>query len=823
MNDLNSSISEEFVFTMIFPQVPKNPWNPNLEIIFILQGEGVLYTGKNNSVYTVCEKDIFVMNPFELYTLNLKPDALALSLSIPPSFVSIFYSGIPACEINCHSYQFDKTRQKDFDIIRKDLAHAFQTQYKNKNPIPVLLRSRIGVLLGNLIKNFGIQKSSHSEYVRENYSSLRTATDFIHHNYQNEIALRDLAKATYLSTSYISHMFQKQLGQTFTSYLSNVRLTHAIPLLDRGISVTEVAEKSGFPSSNAFINGFKKRYGMTPGHYKKQMPISALPTKSQSEETENFSHAFSSLMEYADTPEVHSVPKEHFDKSEISCDILQCGQTLQHKWRTFINAGYAKDLFNINIQNQIRQAQKEIGYKYIRCKGYLDDDMMVCMPSLQGTPVYNFVYVDEAIDFIVSLGALPWIEIGHMPAILAKTPKTRFMRPSIISMPHKADSWLGLVEALLQHLNNRYGESVINKWLFTPLFSPAFSMWGWFTMSEYMPLYSGSHQIIRQYAPAAKIISAPTSMSIDEVSESFWEGCAKANCLADIAAFNVYHNIDPEEEGTGLRLRAEEEAFPAAVSGDEQYLNHKIKIIKAWLDKKGIGHLPVYVSEWSNNVWQRDLCNDTSYKSAYIFKNVLENYDKLDGIGYWAMSDQFEEMAPSAELFHGGFGLFTRKGLPKAAYRAFQLLKSLGDIMLKSGNGFFISRSYDSSEVQIFLYNYTHYDTLYRYRHTTALSHDERYKVFNFKNPVRFHINLLGLPKGCYAITRQSISPAGGSAYDVWALMGAPQDIGKQHLDYINRHSVPLLSCQEMNIDEHCHISAELMPHEVQLINIALV
>ena len=35
-------------------------------------------------------------------------------------------------------------------------------------------------------------------------------------------------------------------------------------------------------------------------------------------------------------------------------------------------------------------------------------------------------------------------------------------------------------------------------------------------------------------------------------------------------------------------------------------------------------HMPLIVEEWSNNIWQRDLCNDTCYKSAYLFKNILE-------------------------------------------------------------------------------------------------------------------------------------------------------------------------------------------------------
>lgn len=72
------------------------------------------------------------------------------------------------------------------------------------------------------------------------------------------------------------------------------------------------------------------------------------------------------------------------------------------------------------------------------------------------------------------------------------------------------------------------------------------------------------------------------------------------------------------------------------------------------------------LEEWSNNIWQRDLCNDTSYKSAFLFKNILENYDHFEAMGYWSLSDHMEEIVPSSDLFMAGLVYSLAEVCPKA-------------------------------------------------------------------------------------------------------------------------------------------------------------
>lgn len=267
-----------------------------------------------------------------------------------------------------------------------------------------------------------------------------------------------------------------------------------------------------------------------------------------------------------------------------------------------------------------------------------------------------------------------------------------------------------------------------------------------------------------------------------------------------------------------MKLEECSSAFSVAVSGDEFYLSNLLKNIKELTAKRKVDHLPILLDEWSNNIWQRDLCNDTSYKSAYIFKSILENYDRFYGMGYFNIGDQLDEVAPAPELFHGGFGLFTRKGLPKSAYRAMELLGRVGDRLLSKGNGWFITSTED--EIQIFLYSYCHYDLLYRYRHTTNLTKTERYKVFLEKQPQSYHIRLDGLKSGTHTVRRYSIGPEAGSTYDAWLAMGAPEPLTQEEENQLLRLSYPHYYMEKVENEHILSLKASLKPHEVQLITV---
>lgn len=807
--------ADEFEFTIIRPEKSGNIWSDELKIIFILKGGGWLYIEGTDMDYPVGQGDIFVINSFQVHSMELDSRALAISLNISPSFLAAVSPDTAKPYINCRSFLHGKEEQTLFDLLRRDFALAFRAKYKNESPLSIHLRTRVTVLLDDLLMNFlEPEKQIHNTPGSER---LRAAIDYIHRHYRENITLADLSGHTFLSPSYLSRSFQKYMGISFLAYLTRVRLLHGAGLLQGNNTITDIAYECGFPSANAFIDAFKQYHGMTPGHYRKT--VMQRPDNKTEEKYENgqeeFSTAFVSLMKYAHTPDrVNILPASGV--CEVKADIHAVQKQLNHSWRKLINAGYARALLDGSVQRQIEMLQKDVGFAYIRCKGVLDDDMVVYTYDVNGSPSFNYVYIDEAVDFILSVNAKPMLELGHMPAALAKSIARPFRRPSILSPPKNISLWKELIGKLMEHFIKRYGLDEVKKWLFTPWMGPDLSIFGFFTMEEYQTVYQASYQAVKNACRDFKICAPGTNIYSGSSMKRFLQMCREEDCMPDILTLRSYGTINPEDEGSGLKLQPSNEAFYVAVSGNEEYLAYYLKKIKTVIREQGARHLPVMLDEWSSNVWQRDLCNDTSYKSAYIFKSTIDNWDSFYGMGYYNITDRLDEIAPSPELFHGGFGLFLHNGIPKSAYRAMELLKQAGDKLLSKGDGYFITKS--EEKVQVFLYNYCHYDMLYRYRNTTKLTKTQRYKVFNEKQPRSYHIRLSGFIPGRRRIKRYSIGPGGGSTFDSWIAMGAPEQMTKEEERILIHLSYPVYRTETVDTADVLELKACLVPHEVQLI-----
>ncbi|ANX02460.1 DNA-binding response regulator [Thermoclostridium stercorarium subsp. leptospartum DSM 9219] len=98
---------------------------------------------------------------------------------------------------------------------------------------------------------------------------LRNALEYIHQHYSEQLTLNDVAEHVYVSPSYLSRMFKKELGKNFVDYLNGLRIEKAKELLmDPKYKTYEVAEIVGIPDAHYFSRLFKKYEGLSPTEYR---------------------------------------------------------------------------------------------------------------------------------------------------------------------------------------------------------------------------------------------------------------------------------------------------------------------------------------------------------------------------------------------------------------------------------------------------------------------------------------------------------------------------------------------------------------------------
>lgn len=90
---------------------------------------------------------------------------------------------------------------------------------------------------------------------------------YIENNVSAPLSEEDLAAKFHISTSYLSRLFKKHIGQGLKKYMVVRKIGHAKKLLDSGKTVTETCFECGFNDCSYFIKVFKTYAGFTPYKY----------------------------------------------------------------------------------------------------------------------------------------------------------------------------------------------------------------------------------------------------------------------------------------------------------------------------------------------------------------------------------------------------------------------------------------------------------------------------------------------------------------------------------------------------------------------------
>ena len=334
---------------------------------------------------------------------------------------------------------------------------------------------------------------------------------------------------------------------SFLSYLTDVRLDHALRLLETtDKTIEQVSGESGFPNSHSFVQYFKRKYDTLPSVYRRKYKIAQ---KEKAEEDPSFGQRdyLSGLSVCLKENKEETKTRQIQDTYSISAafSTKAVAHTIRHTWRNMIGIGRASDVLMYPVQQMLEKLQTKVGFRYLRMNGILSDELHVVSRSRTGQLQFDFTYVDLVLDFLLQIHMKPFIQLTFMPHELAKYPD-KYFSGSLVSEPKKLNEWVLLVRHLMQHLISRYSAIEVHQWLFAIWHQPDTpkNLYG-FSSEEYFYEFSRQTLLeIRRIDPKIRIGAPPSFYMINQSSQSFLDRyltwCGEHDCLPNFLPFSYY-------------------------------------------------------------------------------------------------------------------------------------------------------------------------------------------------------------------------------------------------------------------------------------------
>lgn len=250
-------------------------WHDDLQISYVLKHKFCFQVNNEKIVLNPGEGIFFNSNVIH----QIKPsqyDCSMISIMFDKSIISgSEYSLIGKKYVDT----VINTNNLDFVVFKKDvkwqndiLKHVeniYSSYYKQDYAYELEIVNNLNWIWLSLIKNLKDKIESPSKKISPDYERVKTAINYIKHNYNHEVSLDDIAKSCNISKSECCRSFKRVLKMTPFEYLMEYRVLKATEYLyNTDESISNICMNVGFNGISYFGKTFKKFMNCTPSEYR---------------------------------------------------------------------------------------------------------------------------------------------------------------------------------------------------------------------------------------------------------------------------------------------------------------------------------------------------------------------------------------------------------------------------------------------------------------------------------------------------------------------------------------------------------------------------
>ena len=775
----------------------------SMELLFILEGSMNVCVEKR--VSSMKENDILVINANRNHFFQKTGDVLYLQLMVNQQVLNeVLKSGENI--FWCDSSETDDDRFPEFrHILRRMLSHYIEQKGYAEGFGYI---ADVFEILDYLTKHFlvGFMEQKGNEDGERYEERIQQINNYIYSNYDQQISMKELSEKLFLSNGYLSRFFKKNYGMNFASYLTSVRLFYAVDdLLYSDAPITRIAYKNGFTSAALFNKVFKKEYGLTPTEFRRKEVLKR-ETGEESEHQKKLEKRLEHMLvtEEQDSEEAGLSVKKSFGEYSAADN-----KELPPYWNYIINFGEVSNLLYNTAKEHLLILKSALNFKYVRFWSLFSEDFF----NRPGQEEFNFNSIDTVLDIILEMDLKPFIDFGLKPDQVVYGINHYQDEENITLRKIDAfsiDHWKRIIRSFMSHIGNRYGQSVTDDWRIELWYDEEWRRERG-KEEKYLELFEATRNIIKNFNEKIQVGGYGIRMDMGEdVRLAFLKKWNQSDCRPDFLTVSYYAYVRGEDGlDRSARRNTDHDAFFHMVSRERRIIS-----------EAGLSDLPIYLNEWNLTPSVRNFINDSTFKGAYILKNIIDLCGTVDGMGYGSGSDlQYASYDTTGELF-GGTGLITRDGILKPAAFAFEFLNRLFPYYIGKTGSFLVTTDRHDN-YSIICHNQQNLSLNYYLTAEWEIEKDSLWKYFEDRKKMHLQVRLRDVADGSYRVKIYRINDLNGSVLNKWKELEYEKELSRNDLKYLRRVCEPNLTMRKIQaVNGVLTIEEELLPNEIAFIRV---
>lgn len=266
------AILKHFRYTPMF-----NHEHSFYELIYCLSGKCEEEIDGYN--FTLKEGQFCLIPPHTSHSIGVFDDSLVINIIIwRRTFEDIFYnllrnSNIISDFFNESLYIYEQNSYMLIDTLKDDdiknlILDMYAQSLQQKAFYNLVNTAQIIYMFSLILQNYE-QHISFPYKPFDGNKQIVKMISYIEHHFK-EITLEELASEFNFSVSHCSRLIKKYTNDSFTEIVLAIKFTKSKNLLENSnYTITHISEECGFNNVEHFSRLFKKRFGETPGHYRK--------------------------------------------------------------------------------------------------------------------------------------------------------------------------------------------------------------------------------------------------------------------------------------------------------------------------------------------------------------------------------------------------------------------------------------------------------------------------------------------------------------------------------------------------------------------------